>query len=83
VSCVNGVPTFAGGSAIAALKINGVSIPLGSGTLRIPLVIGTLELNTTTVTANSVTQRAFALTSLLGNVVIGEARAGTQGNPCR
>jgi large repetitive protein len=83
VSCVNGVPVFAGGSAIAALKINGVAIPLGPGTLRIPLLIGTLELNTTTVTANSVTQRAFALTSLLGGVVIGEARVGTQGNPCR
>src|SRR5439155_15463644 len=71
-SCVAGpgglVPRFTGGSSVAALKVNGVAIPVGSGSLRIPLLIGTLELNTTVTTANSVTQRAFALTTLLGSV---------------
>jgi hypothetical protein len=84
--CVAGpgglVPRLTGSSSVAALKVNGVTIPVGSGPLRIPLLIGTLELNTTVTTASSVTQRAFALTSLFGSVIIGEARAGLSGNPC-
>jgi hypothetical protein len=87
VRCVAGpgglVPRLTGSSSVAALKVNGVPVPVGSGPLRIPLLIGTLELNTTVTTASSVTQRAFALTSLLGSVIIGEARAGLSGNPCR
>jgi len=85
--CVAGpgelVPRLAGSSSVAGLRVNGVPVPVGSGPLRIPLVIGTLELNTTVTTANSVTQRAFALTTLFGKVVIGEAKAGVQDSPCR
>ncbi|HEV2778292.1 MAG TPA: Calx-beta domain-containing protein [Actinophytocola sp.] len=84
--CVAGpaglAPRLSGSSTIATLKINGVAVPVGSAPLRIPLVIGSLELNTTVTTPTSITQRAFALTTVLGGVIIGEARAGLRGNPC-
>jgi hypothetical protein len=73
---------LAGSSSIAELKVNGVRIPIGSGPVSIPLVIGSLSLNSTVVDGDTVTQRAFALHTLLGDVVIGEAKAGKQDNPC-
>jgi hypothetical protein len=82
-------PQFSGGSTIASLKINGVSTTVGSAPVTIPLLIGSLRLNSTETTATSVTQRAVVLDTLLADVVVGEARAdfhGTAahpgGNPC-
>ncbi|ROP42067.1 Calx-beta domain-containing protein [Saccharothrix texasensis] len=82
-------PRFSGGSTIASLKINGVSTTVGSAPLTIPLLIGSLRLNSTETTATSVTQRAVVLDTVLADVVIGEAHAdvhGTgahpNGNPC-
>ncbi|WP_447002194.1 Calx-beta domain-containing protein [Saccharothrix isguenensis] len=82
-------PRFSGSSTIASLKINGVPTTVGSAPLTIPLVIGSLKLNSTETTATSVTQRAVVLDTLLADVVIGEAHAdihGTgvhpNGNPC-
>ncbi|MFE2755314.1 Calx-beta domain-containing protein [Actinosynnema sp. NPDC059335] len=82
-------PRFTGSSSIASLKINGVPTTVGSAPLTIPLVIGSLRLNSTEVTSTAVTQRAVVLDTLLADVVIGEARAdfhGTAahpgGNPC-
>jgi hypothetical protein len=82
-------PQFSGSSTIASLKINGVSTTIGSAPITIPLVIGSLRLNSTETTATSVTQRAVVLDTLLADVVIGEAHAdihGTgahpNGNPC-
>ncbi len=88
-TCVAGpggglVPQFAGTSSIANLKINGLSVAVGSAPLTIPLVIGSLKLNSTTTTGNSVVQQAVVLDTLLADVVIGEAKAnveGTAGNP--
>ncbi|OKI37667.1 hypothetical protein A6A25_18865 [Saccharothrix sp. CB00851] len=81
-------PVFAGSSQIASLRINGVQIAVGSAPLTIPLVIGSLQLNSTTTTSTSVVQRAFALDTLLTDVVLGEARANVEptepgGSPCR
>lgn len=81
-SCVEGEVVLAGSSSIAELKINGVRIAIGSRPVSIPLVIGSLSLNSTVTDGGTVTQRAFALNTLLGDVVIGEARAGKQDNPC-
>lgn len=81
-SCVEGEVVLAGSSSIAELKVNGARIPLGSRPVSIPLVIGSLSLNSTVVDGDTVTQRAFALHILLGDVVLGEARAGKQGSPC-
>ncbi|WP_433272810.1 Calx-beta domain-containing protein [Actinosynnema sp. CS-041913] len=82
-------PQFTGSSTIASLKINGVSTTVGSAPVTIPLLIGSLRLNSTETTATSVTQRAVVLDTLLTDVVIGEAHAdihgtGTHpnGNPC-
>ncbi|MBB4905982.1 choice-of-anchor P family protein [Actinophytocola algeriensis] len=83
--CVAGpgglVPQFTGSSTIASLKINGVSVTVGSAPLTIPLLIGSLRLNSTTTTATSVTQQAVVLDTLLTDVVIGEAKANVEGKP--
>jgi hypothetical protein len=83
--CVPGagglVPEFVGSSTITALKVNGVAIPIGSGPIHIPLLVGSLDLNVTHRTADSVTQTAFTLNTLLGKVVIGEASAGMHAVP--
>jgi hypothetical protein len=49
-----------------------------------------LQLNSTTITPDSVVQRAFALDTLLTDVVLGEAKANVEplprergGSPCR
>ncbi|WP_433272852.1 hypothetical protein ACQPZF_17500 [Actinosynnema sp. CS-041913] len=83
-------PQFAGSSQIASLRINGVSVAVGSAPLTIPLVIGSLRLNSTTTTATSVTQQALVLDTLLTDVVLGEAKANVEalpgevgGTPCR
>ncbi|WP_367129012.1 hypothetical protein [Saccharothrix sp. HUAS TT1] len=81
-------PRFAGSSQIASLRINGVAVNVGSAPLTIPLVIGSLQLNSTTTTPTSVVQRAFALDTLLTDVVLGEAKANIEptepgGSPCR
>lgn len=93
-TCVAGpgglVPQFAGSSTISSLKINGATVTIGSGPTTIPLVVGSLKLNSTTTSATGVTQQAVVLDTLLTDVVIGEAKAGVTGtsthpagNPCR
>ncbi|NUR73239.1 MAG: VWA domain-containing protein [Hamadaea sp.] len=93
VTCTSGpsglVPTFAGSSSIASLKINGVAVTVGSAPLTIPLVVGSLKLNGTTTTGTRVTQQAVVLDTLLTDVVLAESTAdihGTalhpSGNPC-
>ncbi|MEV4417989.1 Calx-beta domain-containing protein, partial [Catellatospora sp. NPDC049609] len=93
-TCVAGtgglVPQFAGSSNIQSLKVNGVAVTVGSGPLTIPLVVGSLKLNSTTTTATGVVQRAVVLDTLLTDVVIGETKAGVAGStthpagtPCR
>ncbi|HEV2782297.1 MAG TPA: hypothetical protein VGX25_23140 [Actinophytocola sp.] len=74
-------PEFSGSFHIASLRINGVSVTVGSAPLTIPLVIGSLRLNSTTTTATSVTQRAVVLDTLLTDLVIGEAKANVEGKP--
>jgi hypothetical protein len=85
-TCVAGpggaAPVFAGSSQLAWLKINGVAVPIGSGPVTLPLLVGSLSLNSTVETEHGLVQRAFDLRTLLGNVVIGEAEVGATGNPC-
>jgi DNA-binding beta-propeller fold protein YncE len=93
-TCVEGPdglePEFTGSSQIASLKINGVAVAVGSAPLTIPLVIGTLSLNSQTVSGGTIVQRALALDTVLTDVVIGEAKANVEGKqetpsgtPCR
>ena len=94
VTCVAGpgglVPQFAGSSTIASLKINGLAVNVGSAPLTIPLLIGSLRLNSTTTTATSVVQQAVVVDTPLTDLVIGEAKANVEakrghpgGTPCR
>ncbi len=84
-TCVAGpgglVPQFTGSSTITNLKVNGATVTVGSGPLTVPLVVGTLKLNSTTTTATGVTQQALVLDTLLTDVVIGESKAGVTGTP--
>ena len=93
-TCVEGPnglePEFTGSSHVASLKINGVSVVVGSAPLTIPLVIGTLSLNSQTISGGTITQRALALDTLLTDLVIAESKANVEGtaetpsgNPCR
>ncbi len=94
VTCVPGpgglVPQFSGSSGIAGLKINGLTVSVGSAPLTIPLLIGSLKLNSTTTTGSTVVQQAVVLDTPLTDVVIGEAKANVEakpghpgGSPCR
>jgi hypothetical protein len=74
-------PEFTGSSTIASLRINGVTVAVGSAPLTIPLLIGSLRLNSTTTTATSVTQQAVVLDTPLTDLVLGEARANVEGKP--
>jgi hypothetical protein len=74
-------PQFSGSSHIASLRINGLSITVGSAPLTIPLLIGSLRLNSTTITGTRVTQHAVVLDTLLTDLVIGEATANVEGKP--
>jgi hypothetical protein len=82
-SCVAGpgglTPGFAGSSNVASLKINGVPITVGSAPLTIPLVIGSLNLNRTTISNGVVTQEAVALQTPLANIVLAKSQADVHG----
>ncbi|MCW3014125.1 MAG: Bacterial Ig-like domain protein [Solirubrobacterales bacterium] len=76
-----------GQSEIASLTVNGQTYKtadLGIKSLDIPLLVGTLHINKTIKSGGKVTQRVVWLESpLTGDIVIGEAVAGTAGEPCR
>jgi hypothetical protein len=74
--------TFAGASSIASLKINGVPVTVGTAPLTIPLVVGSLRINSTQTTGNTIVQRAVFLDTLLTDVVLAESKANVEGQPC-
>jgi hypothetical protein len=83
-------PRFAGASSITSLKVNGIPIPVGSAPLTLPLIVGSLRINSTATTTTSITQDALILDLPLLDVVIGHSHAdidGTAvhpgGNPCQ
>jgi hypothetical protein len=89
-TCGGGVPNYGGISKIASLAINGMTVAVGSAPQTIPLAIGTLRLNSTQISDGQVVQQAVALDTVLGHIVIAEAKAGVQGksshpdgNPCQ
>lgn len=86
--CQAGVPTPQSSSNVVGLRI-GTSAPITtSGPVSIPVGgLADVELNRTITTATSVTRRAVDITVLSGlyggaEIVLGEASAGTSGNPC-
>lgn len=81
VTCVAGAPSYAGSSNVASLKINGLPVTVGSAPLTIPLVIGALKLNSTQVSNGQVVQRAVAVETILGDIVIAESKADVHGTP--
>lgn len=87
-SCAAGpgglAPAFSGSSNVASLTINGAPVTVGSAPLTIPLVIGSLRLNGTTVSNGVVTQEAVALDTPLAHIVLARSRAdihGTSAHP--
>ncbi|HEV2782595.1 MAG TPA: Calx-beta domain-containing protein [Actinophytocola sp.] len=82
-SCVTGpgglTPDFTGSSNVTSLKINGVPVTVGSAPLTIPLVIGSLHLNRTTIANGVVTQQAVALETPLARIVLAKSQADVHG----
>jgi hypothetical protein len=83
---LGGTPTLSGSSVLTNLTVNGSPVVVGSGEVRMNLLLGVLHINSTTTTATGVTQRGiwFENTVLPWSldVVVAEARAGFTGNPC-
>ncbi|WP_051115025.1 Calx-beta domain-containing protein [Actinokineospora enzanensis] len=83
-------PVFSASSNVASLKVNGLGVTVGSGTLVIPLVVGQLRINATVSDGSGgFIRQAFALDTVVGTVVLGESRVGLKGttlhptgNPC-
>ena len=79
-------PGLRGESTVVGLRINGleVDVPLGQQPLSVtlPLGLGGLHLNQTTLTGDTVTQRALYLDTILADVVVAEAIADVHGRPC-
>jgi streptogramin lyase len=86
VTCAAGpgglTPQFSGASAVAGLKINGLPVSVGTGPVSIALLIGTLRINSTTLTATGLTRHALILDTPLTDVIIGEVKVSTEDNPC-
>jgi len=84
--CTAGVPVLSGSSVVTSLTVNGAPVAIGTGEVRINVLLGVLHINSTTKTATGVTQRGIWFQStLLGpalDVVVAEAKAGFSGNPC-
>jgi hypothetical protein len=76
-------------STVLSVSVNGLTVSVPSGQapfdLTIPLLgdVLALHLNSTITTPGQVTQRALWLhSSLIGDVIVGEAVADVHGNPC-
>jgi hypothetical protein len=80
--CRDGEARLNGASRIVGLKVNGRQIIVGDGPMTVPLIGGNLYVNRTIKTKTKVTQRALDVTLLGLNVVVAEAIANVEGNPC-
>jgi hypothetical protein len=84
--CTGGAPVLSGSSVITSLTVNGAPVVIGTGEVKINVLLGVLHINSTVKTATGVTQRGIWFEStLLGSaldVVVSEAKAGVTGNPC-
>lgn len=70
-------------SRLATLQINGLTIPVTTAPITIPLVVGSLSINQLQSTGSSITRRVLNL-DLPGNlldVVVGESKAGIACQP--
>ncbi len=81
VSCRDGQPSAEGTSQVLGLTLNGDPVD-SSAPVDLPLAVGTLHLNHTTVAGAAVTVRAVWLEMGSTSVILGEARASSVGNPC-
>ncbi len=81
--CESGQPRVSATSEVVGLTVAGN--PVGATDrvdIPLPLGLGVLHLNHTSPEGNGVVVRALWLETALGNVIVGEARAGFTGNPC-
>jgi hypothetical protein len=84
-TCVNGRPEASSTSTVVGLvaAAQTFAVPPGGAPLTVPLgPLGTLDVNKTLTSGNTLTRQALSLTTPLGTVVISEASVGFTGNPC-
>lgn len=82
-TCEGGELKLRGESELASLTVGGRRVAVGDGRATVPLLLGTLHINKTTIEGGRIVQRAVWLQSPLGDIVIGEAIVGGTGAPCR
>ncbi len=85
-TCRAGQPVPMGSSVVENLVVGGqaITLPPNNAPFTLDLgPLGSLSLNQTVQEPNRITQRAFFLTTPLGEVVIAEAIADFTGNPCK
>ncbi|GGP66325.1 choice-of-anchor P family protein [Saccharothrix coeruleofusca] len=75
-------PSYTARSTVATLRINGTEVVDLTGPRTIPLNVGKLLLNHTVTTASGITRRAAVWDTPLFDLIMGEARVSTSGNPC-
>ena len=85
-SPLGGAPALTGSSVLTNVTVNGSPVVVADAEVTINVALGVIHLNSTTTTATGVTQRGIwfenkVLSSSL-DVVVAEARAGFNGNPC-
>ncbi|GLZ41011.1 Calx-beta domain-containing protein [Actinokineospora sp. NBRC 105648] len=94
LTCVAGpgglTPVSHSSSSVATLRINGAPITVGTRPLTIPLVVGSLRLNSSTEVNGQLVRQAVVLDTPLTRVVLAEVKVGLHGtathpagNPCR
>ena len=77
------VPSLTSSSTIASLTVNGIPVNANvTGTVALPLGLGSVAFNQVATTANSVTRTAVRIVLAGQTIVIAEARADYSGNPC-
>lgn len=86
-TCVAGtgglVPSYTARSTITTLRVNGTEIVDITGPRTITLPVGKLLLNVTITTTSGISRRAAVWDTPWFDLIVGEARASTDANPCR
>ena len=84
-ACTNGAPALSSSSKVVSLTIGGdsVDIPPDQSAVDVPLGdLGSIHLNQTVASENEVVQRALVVDTILARIVIAEAIADVEGDPC-
>lgn len=82
-SCDGDHPALSGSSQVVGLTVGGKPVIVTGNPQTIPLgLLGTIFLNEKVVSGGTITTRALRYEGLLKEIVVGEAKADFEGDPC-